>query len=127
MATKKKKAVVKKPRIPSISKQIAATILELCANSNNELMICELNESYSYALLLKKISVTTFYVQNADGFCPMDRYQGKEFFTAFYVIWANFDIGIEDKCDLRIPAFEVRTPQEAEKDILSYDGEAMQE
>jgi len=115
-----KKPVVKKHRALSISKQIIATIFELCSNSNNELMVFEINESQSHALIVKNIAVTTFHIQNETSFCPVDKYTKKEFYTAFYVTWGK---KVHDY--VSIPEFIVKTPEEAKRVILSYDGETI--
>lgn len=117
--TTPKKAAVKKPRTPSIKKQIIASVLEVCANSNSDIMLLEMTDSY--ALIIKRVSATTFYVQNAGAFCPRDKYIDKEFFVAFYVVWGN--IGIPG--EYFIPEIRVSTPGTAEGAILSYDGETI--
>lgn len=127
MVVKKKKPVskkplVNKPKAPSTSKQIINTIVNLCEN-NDSLFLYDINNSYAF--ILKKIQTTTFYIQNEGLFCPVDKYTKKEFFVAFYIVFGESDIPVGEY-DFGIPAFDVRTPKEAEKAILSYDGETIE-
>lgn len=127
LSKKKKKAVVKKsaikkPKAPSVSVQIANMIVDLCEN-NDSLFLYDINSSYAF--ILKRIPATTFYIQNEGLFCPVDKYTKKEFCAAFYIVWGDFDIPAGE-CDFGIPALYVKTPEQAEKAILSYDGETIE-